>query len=144
MDFSSTMAVQDKARVQVQVDAFNAALGNGRVAKQVMDKDDFLKILITQLAHQDPTQPMEDKEFIAQMAQFSTLEQMTNMGAEFTKLSGILKSGQAFSLLGKTVEIISREEVISGVVSEIAGREYPRVLVNGRYFDIEDIEKVRE
>jgi flagellar hook assembly protein FlgD len=49
MDFSSTMAVQDKARVQVQVDAFNAALGNGRVAKQVMDKDDFLKILITQL-----------------------------------------------------------------------------------------------
>jgi flagellar basal-body rod modification protein FlgD len=87
---------------------------------------------------------MEDKEFIAQMAQFSTLEQMTNMGAEFTKLSGILKSGQAFSLLGKTVEIISGEEVISGVVSEIAGREYPRVLVNGRYFDIEAIEKVRE
>ena len=44
-----------------------------------LGKDAFLQILITQLQNQDPTSPMDDKEFIAQMAQFSSLEQMQNM-----------------------------------------------------------------
>jgi flagellar basal-body rod modification protein FlgD len=46
----------------------------------IMGKDDFLKILMTQLQNQDPLNPMQDKDFIAQMATFSTLEQITNMG----------------------------------------------------------------
>ena len=54
--------------------------GNG-----TMGKDEFLKILMTQLQNQDPTNPMEDTEFIAQMAQFSSLEQMTNMTNAFEK-----------------------------------------------------------
>ncbi|MED3660402.1 flagellar hook assembly protein FlgD [Ureibacillus sp. FSL K6-8385] len=57
----------------------NAKKVEKKTGNSVLGKDDFLKILITQLQHQDPTAPVNDKEFIAQMAQFSALEQMQNM-----------------------------------------------------------------
>lgn len=50
-----------------------------------VDKDAFMKLLVTQLKNQDPLNPMEDKEFIAQMAQFSTLEQIENMNTNLQK-----------------------------------------------------------
>ncbi|KIY21534.1 flagellar hook assembly protein FlgD [Mesobacillus subterraneus] len=51
-----------------------------KLGSDILGKDDFLKILMTQLQNQDPMNSMEDKDFIAQMATFSTLEQITNMG----------------------------------------------------------------
>jgi len=137
------MAAGDKARTQVQVDTINAALKNERLASNELDKDDFLKILLTQLTHQDPTQPMEDKEFIAQMAQFSTLEQMTNMSKEFSALSGLLTQNQAISLIGKTVEVAMGEKRIEGMVEEISGHDYPQLLIGGRYYDLADVTKIR-
>lgn len=61
-----------------------------------LGKDDFLKLLVTQLSHQDPMKPMEDQEFIAQMAQFSSLEQMKNMSSA-TQIS------QAAAMIGKEI-----------------------------------------
>ena len=108
----------------------------------VLNKDDFLKILITQLTHQDPTKPMEDREFVAQMAQFSSLEQMTNMNSEMTRMAGIISRGQALQLIGKTVEISSGDKLITGVVERIDGLDVPQLLVNNRYYNFNDVQAV--
>src|SRR5690606_3648148 len=55
-------------------------------SNSILGKDSFLQLLVTQLANQDPTNPMEDREFIAQMAQFSSLEQMNNVASELRGL----------------------------------------------------------
>ncbi len=133
----------EKSKVQMQVDSFNKKIAGERTYKSELDKDDFLKILLTQLTHQDPTKPMEDKEFIAQMAQFSSLEQMTNMTKEFGKMQNMVAANHAVSLIGKNVNIVDGGELISGVVEEVSGYEYPQLLVNGKYYDLDKIEKIR-
>ena len=70
-----------------------------------LGKDSFLKILITQLQNQDPTSPMDDKEFISQMAQFSSLEQMQNM----TKAMESLLSSQQQTQLMSYTNFIGKE-----------------------------------
>ena len=114
-----------------------------RQIDNVLDKDDFLKLLMVQLTNQDPTQPMQDKEFIAQMAQFSSLEQMVNMSSELAQVSSIAARGQAFSLLGKSVTINEGDNIIKGIVEEVSGGDFPQVLVNGIYYDFAAVEAVR-
>jgi len=67
-----------------------------------LGKDAFLNLLITQLANQDPLNPLEDKDFIAQMAQFTSLEQMTNMNATLERLSTMNRTA-AIGLMGHEV-----------------------------------------
>jgi flagellar basal-body rod modification protein FlgD len=143
MDVTNLMSAQDTSRTQMQVDTFNKSLGDVAVSEN-LGKDEFMKILIAQLTHQDPTEPMKDTEFIAQMAQFSTLEQITNMTQDFGKLAGILSSSQALGLLGKSIELIDGGQVVSGIVEEVSGREAPMVLVNGKYYDFAKVDKIRE
>ncbi|MGN7356014.1 flagellar hook capping FlgD N-terminal domain-containing protein [Paenibacillus sp. SAF-054] len=68
---------------------------------QTLGKDQFLSILITQLQNQDPMQPMEDKEFIAQMAQFSSVEQLMNISNQITAMNQSL--GNVSGLIGKEI-----------------------------------------
>jgi flagellar basal-body rod modification protein FlgD len=135
---------EEQAQRNQFVHDFNAKLNPGRKPQQNLGKDDFLKLLITQLSYQDPTSPVEDKEFIAQMAQFSTLEQMTGMAADFAKLTSMLTGTEANSALGRSVELADGERVVQGVVKAITRGENPQILVNGSFYNWDQVQKVFE
>lgn len=72
----------------------------------VLGKDDFLKLLMVQLQNQDPTNPMDDQEFIAQMSTFTILEQITNIGTTMEKFVKVQEQSQLISysqFVGKDV-----------------------------------------
>jgi len=141
-NFNTQMDASQVAALEQQVNTYNRSLENDRVASQELGKDDFLQLLITQLSNQDPTNPVTDKEFIAQMAQFSALEQMTNMGTGFARLSGLLQSGQASQTLGREVEIQQGGSLVRGIVSEVTTGDFPQVMVNDRYYDYSSVQKI--
>jgi flagellar basal-body rod modification protein FlgD len=145
MGLNVMLSSSELAAVNREVDAFNKALNAGKITSPggEMGKDEFLKILITQLSHQDPTEPMQDKEFIAQLAQFSSLEQMTNVSTEISKVGALLARGQAVSLLGRMVEIAAGDQVVQGRVDEVSGGDFPQILVNGLFYDASQVQRVR-
>src|SRR5690554_6033558 len=74
-----------------------------------LDKDAFFMLLITQMRHQDPLSPMENTEFIAQIAQFTSLEQMSNLNETMENYIKIQAISQGSSLIGKTIETLPDE-----------------------------------
>ena len=134
----------EQANTDKFVHDFNTKLNPGRKPQQNLGKDDFLKLLITQLSYQDPTAPVQDKEFIAQMAQFSTLEQMTSMSADFAKLTAMLSGSEASGALGKNVELLDGDRVVQGPIKAVTRGDMPTVLINGTYYNWDQVSKVFE
>jgi flagellar basal-body rod modification protein FlgD len=93
-----------------------------------LGKEAFLKILVTQLKAQDPLEPMKDQQFIAQMAQFSSLEQLSNLNKTMTNFVHGGEQGKSLvdqsSLIGKKVTVAESEE---GIVKAI-------LIKNGQLF----------
>lgn len=97
---------------------------NSKQSSNELGKDAFLKLLITQLKYQDPLNPMEDREFIAQLVQFSTLELMQNLSNDFTSM-------KAMGLIDKTVYAEKRSEG-SGEIIPVYGKVEGVSVVNGK------------
>lgn len=94
----------------------SGAIQQATGAGQQLGEQAFLKLLVTQLTNQDPLQPQDQSQMLAQLAQFSTVEGVNNLAASQSKL-------QAASLLGKTVDATvvtnNKPETISGKVSAV-------------------------
>jgi flagellar basal-body rod modification protein FlgD len=85
-----------------------------------LGKDQFLKLFVAQLQHQDPMNPMQDSEFMGQMASFSTLEQVSNLAVANEKIAASLNSTSAVSLLGRTVTWTDADDQShTGVVEKV-------------------------
>jgi flagellar basal-body rod modification protein FlgD len=120
--------------------------------KDQLGKDEFFKLLITQLRHQDPLEPMKDQEFIAQMAQFSSLEQMQQLNKNFEVMMVLQDKTltnqtltQAFNLLGAEIKAYLSEtgEMISGVVEQIRMiNGWPVLMVSGNEIFLDEIVEI--
>jgi len=112
-----------------------------RVPIQTLGQDDFLKLLVTQMTSQDPMNPQKDTDFVAQMAQFSSLEQTKTMGSNISQLLTQQQVLQANDMLGRTVSLqVDSTTVASGTVSGVqieAGT--PKIVVNGQSFDLSQV-----
>ncbi|MEE9339129.1 MAG: flagellar hook assembly protein FlgD [Methylococcaceae bacterium] len=84
--------------------------------KQELGQEQFLKLMTTQMTHQDPSKPMENGDFLAQMAQFSTVEGVSSLNDSFAEFAGSITSGQglqAATLVGKSVMVPTDQGVLS-------------------------------
>ncbi|HSV47300.1 MAG TPA: flagellar hook capping FlgD N-terminal domain-containing protein [Ramlibacter sp.] len=98
------------------VDSSTSAL-----ASNSMGMEDFLKILMTQLTFQDPMKPMDNQEFMAQMAQFTSLEQTQQMNEKMSQLITNQAALQSVGLIGRTVDIQTTSGAMStGTVSSLS------------------------
>lgn len=78
--------------------------------EQALGQEDFLELMLAQLQNQDPMKPMENGDFLAQMAQFSTVQGITDLNSSVSSLAGVFNSSQlldASSLIGREVMILS-------------------------------------
>ena len=90
----------------------------GSILSNVADqKDMFLKLLVAQLKNQDPSSPMDQKDMMAQMAQFTSVEQMTNMVAAIDKLSFNSAVSQSVGLIGRDIDYSTGNEITSTIES---------------------------
>jgi len=93
----------DPTTTTTTTDPTLAAANKARTDKNVLGKDDFLKLMVAQMKNQDPMNPADDKDNIAQMAQFSSLEQITNLATAVHDLSNRMSLTQNVGLLGHDV-----------------------------------------
>jgi flagellar basal-body rod modification protein FlgD len=132
-----------------------------------LGKTDFLQMLITKLRYQDPTDPIKDESFVADMAQFSSLEQMQNMNTGFssqidaldtlnTNLIGLMmmqNTTQAASLIGKSVTVGYQEidaatgatvdKTLTGAVDVVKFVDgQPKLVIGGKTYDLSTVKEI--
>jgi flagellar basal-body rod modification protein FlgD len=91
-----------------------------KAAGNVLGKDDFLKLMVAQMKNQDPMNPSDDKDNIAQMAQFSSLEQITNLATATQDLANRVTTSQMLGLIGHSVSYVGDDDAtVTGTVQSV-------------------------
>ena len=114
---------------------------------QNLSASDFLELLVTEMTHQDPLDPMNDKEFMAQMAQFSSLEEMSGLNKTMSDFVRGQQLSGANNYLGHDVTILGDGgNRINGQVTAVSSSNQEgelRVTVNDVEYDVAQIQSVR-
>lgn len=100
--------------------AIDAVSSSSGLQASGMGMQDFLKILLTQLTYQDPLKPVDNQQFMAQMAQFTALEQTQQLNEKIATLITNQAALQSVGLIGRTVDIQTDSGSVSGVVTSLS------------------------
>ncbi len=118
-----------------------------------LGQDEFLKLLVAQLKNQDPMSPMQDTDFIAQMAQFSALEQTSNMAESIKKLTSTMTMlysqslfTQGAALIGKEAQAVdSTGAEITGIITSVSLQNNTLAIeIGDKVFGMENIKAIRQ
>lgn len=116
-----------------------------RIPKQVLGQEDFLKLLTVQFASQDPLKPMEDTAFIAQMANFSSLELMGDLNSSMASLSSSQQLSAAQMVLGKQVDLVDPVDgAVSGQVTAVwMDGDKTMLSIAGKDYDFASVSRIQ-
>ncbi|ALN59984.1 MULTISPECIES: flagellar hook capping FlgD N-terminal domain-containing protein [Lysobacter] len=91
-----------------------------RIDSLGLDMQSLLQIILTQLTYQDPLKPVDNFEFVSQLAQFTSLEQSRQLTDKMDQLLGVQSATQTLGLLGRSVDVQQGEALVSGVVKNVS------------------------
>jgi flagellar basal-body rod modification protein FlgD len=116
----------------------------GTSSSDGLGRDDFMKLLLAQLQHQDPLKPMDDQAFIAQVAQFNALEQMEAVNKTLSALFDSQQLSEASGLIGKTIEATDKAgDDVTGVVTGVSIESgVAKLHVGNKVVELDKITKV--
>jgi len=116
-----------------------------RNPKQTLDSDDFMKLLAVQFQQQDPMKPTDDTAFIAQMAQFSALQQSNTTATQMGLLRADQQTATASGMLGRTVTVSDKDgNPVTGQVSAVVNSDTDgsSLVINGKSYSLSTVQRV--
>lgn len=138
------MNLIDSVTAQQVASASNKVYSKSALA----DQDTFLKLLIAQLKNQDPLDPIKDQDFIAQLAQFTSVEKLTSIEKALQGSSQNSLISQAVGLVGKTVSVVDPEtgDTLTGTVTQVTllGEGAPSVHLGDKVYPLSYVTSVGE
>ena len=115
----------------------------GQQVNSELGRSDFLNLLVTQLQNQDPLDPVQNEDFVAQLAQFSTLEGIEKLTARFEDILTLQQLTEGAELVGKTVTFDQADAVGTGIVEQLTIEDGQiQVLVDGNRVDLDAIRSI--
>lgn len=96
---------------------------NNRIDSLGLDMQSLLQIILTQLTYQDPLKPVDNFEFVSQLAQFTSLEQTRQMTDSIDNLLSVQSATQTFGLLGRNVDVQTDTALLGGVVKSVSFKD---------------------
>lgn len=94
-------------------------MATNAIAASPINIQDFLRILVAQLNNQDPLKPLDNEQFVTQLAQFTSLQQTQNLNDKLESLLSIQGAMQSVGLLGRTVDVNGESGMVTGKVTAL-------------------------